>query len=396
MSAHILAKTLLLPELKLLNIEWDGPGRRGIYYCQKEATIEYCPKCATPSQSIYDHRLIKIKDTPIRYKGVQLAILKRRLWCKPCKKPFTEYVNGIQKGHRTTDRFEAELLQACNRYSNLSQVRKDYGCSSDFLYKALYKELSRECKEKLNYEWPKELGIDEHAFKRNPKTGYTEYVSMIVDHSNERVRELVEGKRCEDLTNALSAIEGRQNVKWVTIDMCDGFKKFIKEFFPQAEIVADKFHVLRLLSPVLLKKRKEITGTKADGKAKKLLLMSSRKLDRKSAVALWGFLNRYPQLRELYEAKEMLHDFYHTKTHKKAAKNFTLMTDRLAESQLPEVKKLRKTLLKWRHEVLNYFKNRLTNARTEGFNNKAKVVKRRGYGYKSFKNYRLRVLQACC
>jgi transposase len=274
-------------------------------------------------------------------------------------------------------------------------VREDFKCSSDFLYKTLYKELERECREKINYEWPYELGIDEHSFRKNRETGQTDFVSMIVDYSNRRLRELVNGKRCEDLYRELSDIPGRENVKRVVIDMCDPFKKFIREFFCEADIIADKFHVLRLLTPAILKKRKEVTGTRADARAKKLLLMSSKKLDKKRAIALYNFLDRYPELNELYWTKEMLHNFYKIKRYKRAVTAFTDMTDDMARSELQEVKKLRKTLLKWRIEILNYFKYRITNARTEGFNNKAKLVKRRGYGYKSFKNYRLRLLHAC-
>lgn len=71
------------------------------------------------------------------------------------------------------------------------------------------------------------------------------------------------------------------------------------------------------------------------------------------------------------------------------------MTDRMACSELPEVLTLRRTLMRWRFEILTYFASGLTNGRTEGFNNKAKVVKRRAYGYRSFSNYRLRLLNAC-
>jgi transposase len=46
-------------------------------------------------------------------------------------------------------------------------------------------------------------------------------------------------------------------------------------------------------------------------------------------------------------------------------------------------------------EMLAYFPSRVTNARTEGFNGKAKLVIRRAYGYESFRNYRLRLLHAC-
>ena len=51
--------------------------------------------------------------------------------------------------------------------------------------------------------------------------------------------------------------------------------------------------------------------------------------------------------------------------------------------------------MQWRDQVLAYFHGRATNGMTEGFNGKAKLVKRRAYGYRSFGNYRLRLLNAC-
>ena len=179
------------------------------------------------------------------------------------------------------------------------------------------------------------------------------------------------------------------------MDLCDPFKNFAREFFPQARIIADKFHVLRLLSPALLRRRKEITGTRADLRAKKLLLMSIKRLDYSSRFALREFLKQHPALHELYTWKEKLHRFYRIPGYHNAAKALLNLTNQMAGSLLPEIKTLRRTLMKWREEILAYFLTGLTNARTEGFNNKAKVVKRRGYGYKSFRNYRLKVLTAC-
>ncbi len=77
--------------------------------------------------------------------------------------------------------------------------------------------------------------------------------------------------------------------------------------------------------------------------------------------------------------------------------NFTLgriqiSVDHMALSTLPEIKKLRKTLMKWKEEILNYFATGLTNGRTEAFNNIAKTLQKRAYGFKSFRNYRLRLL----
>src|SRR5262245_9858833 len=105
---------LLLPEL-----EWKEE-KRGLapsgplndIPCVKQSTLEVCPKCANPSQSIYDHRQIRVKDAPIRGKIIWLDIVKRRFWCKTCRKPFTEPVPGISKGKRTTERYRAEILWA--------------------------------------------------------------------------------------------------------------------------------------------------------------------------------------------------------------------------------------------------------------------------------------------
>jgi transposase len=394
MPRDTLANFILLPELKLIRIRQVNRFCAR-YECEKEPGIEYCPKCATPSQSTYDHREVSVQDAPIRGFGVTLVIRKRRLWCKPCARPFTEPVPGIPKGKRHTERFVQALHWACENFSDLTRVKRAFHCSSDFLYRNYYKHLERKVGEWINYPWPKTVGIDEHAFRKHPKYGNTEFVSMIVDYDHARVREVVYGKTGAALSDSLQSIPERVNVQNVVLDLCDPFKNFAREFFPQARIVADKFHVLRLLSPGLLKRRRQITGTRADLRAKKLLLMSGHRLGYERRHALLCFLKRYPELRELYEWKERLHRFYRTTDYLKAHRSFRKLVDEMAWSDLPEIKTLRRTLLKWKEEILNYFLTGLTNARTEGFNNKAKVVKRRAYGYKSFRNYRLKVLTAC-
>ena len=101
------------------------------------------------------------------------------------------------------------------------------------------------------------------------------------------------------------------------------------------------------------------------------------------------------QYKEIYHFKEAVYGFYRINGHGAAARALTKLTDRMALSSLPEIKTLRRTFMKWRNEILNYFKNRITNARTEGFNNVAKLVQKRSYGVKSFEMYRLRYLNAC-
>jgi transposase len=113
-------------------------------------------------------------------------------------------------------------------------------------------------------------------------------------------------------------------------------------------------------------------------KAKRLLTMSSRNLDYFDRKAIWKFLEAHPELKELYGWKERMFALYRTKGHKRAAFALDCMLQDMENSKLPEIRTLKRTLTRWKNEILNYFINRLTNARTEGFNNVAKLVQKRG------------------
>lgn len=392
MPKGILSRFLFLPETDFVGGGWkEGTA---FFETRKRRILEVCPKCAHPSDVTYDHRYVSVKDQPIRGKLVNLRIKKRRLWCKHCEKPFTEPIPGIRKGSRTTERYKSGVLWACENFSDLSAVQRAYRCSSSFLYKALYQQLELKRRTRM-YPWPSTIGIDEHSFKRNKIYGRTEFASVFIDYKNKRLFEIVNGKTGDALRASLSHIPGRENVRRTIVDLCDPFKAFIQDFFPNAEIIADKFHVLRLLTPAINRRRKEITGDRRTLPIRKLLLRNGHRLSffQRSAIHRW--LENHPELKEIYLWKERLHAFYRTRGYNRARKALIGMTDTMASSNVKEIKTLRRTLLRWANPILAYFKYGLTNGRTEGFNNKAKLVIRRAYGYRSFENYRLRLLNAC-
>lgn len=391
--AFKLSRFVLLPELKLT--AWKKASlAHSVAQARKTSKFEVCPKCANPSSSVYDHRIVQLKDAPLRGTSVYLRVKKRRFYCHHCRKPFTEPVQGVGKKHRSTQRYRKEVLWACENFSDLSRVRRAYRCSSGFIYKCLYEQLELRRRKNLNYPWPKSIGIDEHFFAR--RRGYPEFATVFTDNVNRRLREVAHGKIIGDLEAQLKHIPGRENVREVALDLSDSYKTFAKNFFPNAQIVADKFHVLRLLAPHINKRRVQIQGDKRFNPIRRLLLVDQRKLKYFERDALLKWLEQYPEIYELYQFNQALYRFYRIKGLNKASDILTRITDAMAHSQLPEIKRLRKTLTKWRVEVLNYFKTRLTNARTEGFNNVAKLVQKRAYGYRSFENYRLRLLNACC
>jgi transposase len=395
MPMETLIRSLLLPELSLIEVRPRRLKRILEVHVAKQPMREHCPKCAAASETTYDHRTVRVKDEPLRGFQIRLVIRKRRLWCKYCEKPFTEPIPGIVKGKRHTERYGRAVLRSCERYSDLRQVRRDLRCSAGFLYSALYRHLELE-QRKRRSPWPEIVGLDEHFFRRNKELRTRQFVSMLVDYKAHRLFEVVEGRSGRELEEALQHIPGRENVQLVVIDMSDPYKRFAQSFFPNARLVADKFHVLRLLHPALARRRSEAYGRgPRAARARKLLLCSRHRLDFWTKLVVRDFLADHPELRELYEAKEALHAFYRTRGFERAQRAFHNLLEHLKVSALPELQSLRRTLLRWRHEVLAYFETGVTNGRTEGFNLKAKLVKRRAFGYRSFRNYRLRLLNSC-
>jgi transposase len=382
-------KFILLPELKLV-AHWQSQKFRTNYRCAKESEFEVCPKCATKAYSVYDRRWVKVQDQPIRGSGIKLHILKRRFRCPGCKKVFTEPIYGIRKGFKTTERYRRGIRWACENFKDLKSVQRAFQCSAGLVYRTFYEQLAIKLRERNNNPWPTKIGIDEHSWLKG-RSGRS-FVSLVVDYDNKKIFEAIEGKTARGLTENLNHIPGRERVKEVALDLCDPFKKFAREMFPNARIVADHFHVVRLLNPALNKARTEITGDKRSHPGRKLLLLNGSRLEYFEKKALHRWLDHHPKLKEIYFYKEAIHRLYRTRGYDKAAKALIKLTDQMALSNLNEIKTLRRTIMSWRKEILNFFINRTTNARTEGFNNLAKLLQKRAFGFRSFFNYRLRLL----
>jgi len=387
-----LARFALLPELKFIRLYESLES--GIFEAEKVSEFEVCPRCAKACYGVYDRRWVAVKDSPIRGRKIIIKIKKRRFWCAACKKPFTEPVPGISKGHRTTARFQRELRWACDTFESLKKAQQHMGCSTSTLYRLYYKQVELDLR-KRQYPWPKAIGIDEHKYAKNRIKRYAEFATIFVDHKNKRVYELAKGREVEEVKRQIDHIPGQENVKFATIDLSSTYRKLVRDTFPNAEIIADKFHVVRLLHPAINRRRKEITGDKRKNPIRKLLLRNGKELDYWKRSAIYRWLEDHPELKEIYMAKEAIHGLYRVRGYERAKRALQKMLDRFGHSKVKEVLTLRKTLLRWRQEILNYFRYRYTNGRTEAFNGKAKLVRKKGYGFRSFENYRMRLLRCC-
>ncbi len=361
---------------------------------KKRRPSELCPKCGTPSNTRAGRVTTRVRDEPLRSGKLWLKIHKHRYLCKRCKKKFTETTSNVFPRRKTTQRFRKMLARECADITDLKRVRRRERVSSGLLYQVYFEQIEVKLRErKHSLKWPEQLGIDEHFFSR--RKGFTDYVTVFTDLKKRRLFEVAEGKDNKSVIEQIEMIPGRENVKLVAIDMSKTYRALVKKLFPNAKIVADKFHVLRLLGPAIMKERRLAQGNRHDAKMRRMLLRNRSKLDYFERSELDYFLRAHTTLDELYRAKEKLFEIYRIKGFARAHTALSKFIGEL-ESKAPEaLQKLGRTIKAWREEIAEYFRTGLTNAFTEQTNNRGKLVQKRAYGYRSFRNYRLRLLSAC-
>jgi transposase len=284
-------------------------------------------------------------------------------------------------------------MWCADNFANLHDVEKQLEVSSWLVHTTYYEQLELQVK-KLQNPWGTTVGIDEHAFRRNKKRGHRDFATIFVEYSHKRVREIVLGRSPAELLaeERLTLIQGRENVKNVIIDLSKPYRKLAKELFPNARIIADRFHVIRLFNNILHNYRKLATGDVRKNPIRKLLLKKYRDLEPYVRRVLERWLEENPLVKEVYHFKEWMHRFYRIKGKGHARRVLIKMTDLMAKSNIPELQTLRQTLHHWRDEILQFFENGLTNGRTEGFNRVAKLIQRNAYGFRNFENYRKRLI----
>ena len=130
--------------------------------------------------------------------------------------------------------------------------------------------------------------------------------------------------------------------------------------------------------------------------ARKLLVMRSKRLDEDMTQKLEALLALGDQDAEValaYRVKEAVCDFYEMNDYEAAQTYLSQIVDHIKKSSMPkELQRLGRTIEKWFEKIVAFHLARITNGPTEGLNNLIKRVKRVGFGFTNFKNYRIRAL----
>ena len=250
------------------------------------------------------------------------------------------------------------------------------------------------------------LGVDETSFLAANPEHPTVYVTGLVDLEGHRMIDLVEGNSAADLRRWCA----EQDAAWlagistVATDLAESYRAGLSPHLAHATRVADPFHVIRVANRCVDKVRRRVQnetlehrGRKNDPlyRIRKLLLTGAERLnERGNGRMLLGLRvgDPHDELLGAWLAKESARDIYLTDDLGEAAVLIDKAIAGCASDEVEEIRALGHTLSSWRTEILAHHTTGASNGPTEGLNLLVKKVKRCGHGFRTFENYRLRVL----
>ena len=231
------------------------------------------------------------------------------------------------------------------------------------------------------------MSIDEVSKRK----GHKDFVTVVSSIDAGALLEVIDSHKQDDIIEVLKQqpIEIREKVEEVSIDMWGGFPKVVKEVFPNAKIVVDRFHVMQ---PVIKELNQVRQKAKINIKGSRFILLKNKvDLTEEEKVKLENVLKCSKRLRLAYNLKEDFRSIFETcKTPEEGQKQLKEWLQKAKAVYGAVLETIRNHL----DNICNYFLNRTSSGVMEGLNNRIKLIKRQAYGFLNFLNFRSRLL-AC-
>jgi transposase len=313
--------------------------------------------------------------------------------CPQCDRYFRHPLQGIRPRLQSTESYRLEVFEAHEGGVSQRKLTFTHAIGSATVERWYQHYIQRRVAELSGRDCPRILGIDEHFFSR--KKGYA---TTFVDLKNHKVFDVVLGRSEASLRHYLKRLPGREQVQRVVMDLSETYRKIVAHYFPNAKIVADRFHVIRLVNHHFLQlwSQQDPMGRKHRGLLR-LMRRHQWKLTPEQQQNLAAYLAQFPILHALYRAKQRLNRLLLLKqcTAKRAKKYLPHLLRLLDQLEQSPAKSLVQTMRAWLEPIVRMWRFSKSNGITEGFHTKMEMISRRAFGFRNFQNYRLRVLALC-
>jgi transposase len=309
-----------------------------------------------------------------------------------------EACDFVDKGCRYSKRF-CRLVSGLCRHMSIQAVTRHLDIRWDtvknmdrFYLESTLPALSPEQLTELKY-----IGVDEVARAKGH-----DYMTVIYDMEVGHLIGVETGRTADIFSGFLKSLPEKTALKIeaVAMDMGPAYQKSVRECLPNADLVFDRFHVMKNYSKALSNQRR-IEFRKANKAGKDLLkgthylvLKNADKLNDSQSDKLQKLLNENAHLNTLYIMKEQLQALWQSPT-------IELMQERLEAwcliadmSSMYYLKKFAKSLRKHCIGICNYAKYQLTSARIEAGNVSIGMIRKRARGIKDTEYFKLKIRQS--
>jgi transposase len=290
--------------------------------------------------------------------------------------------------------FAIIMLKASkNRSKTAESLRLSWDEINHIMANAVKRGLARRKEETIEY-----IGIDEKSFL----SGHS-YVTVMTDHKKKRIIDVVQNRDTEAVNTLWERLskEQRNNVKAVTMDFWQAYINGATDNAPQAEIVHDKFHIMKYLNESVDKvRRKEQKALKAQNEevltgTKYLWLKNKGTWTKEDKTDFKDLKNEELDVSRAWIRKELFQHFWDFQYEKSARKFFKAWYFSATHSRLGPVIEVAKMIKRHLEQIITYLKYRITNAFAEGMNSLIQHIKATARGFRNFANYRISILFYC-
>lgn len=355
-----------------------------------------CPHCDGVRLRLKDRRVRQLRHESWGLRHSVLRLESRKFHCQACGRTFWQRFPGIQPRKRATEPFRRSVFVKHWDGISRSRLSQREAIGSATVERWFHDFLLREFAERSGACCPRVLGIDEHFFSRRQG-----YATTLCDLKGHKVFDVVLGRSEAALEQYLKRLPGKERVRVICMDLASVYRALVRKHFPRARIVADRFHVIRLVNHHFLACWRQIDPTGAKHRGLLSLMRRHRhNLKPEQGPKLAAYFDQFPAMGEIYRFKQRL-CYLLLKKHRtrrncvRLATRFLKAIHQLRQAGLAPLVQLGETLSSWSVEIATMWRFTRNNSITEGFHTKMEVLQRQAYGFRNFNNYRLRVKIMC-
>ena len=351
---------------------------------------QVCPHCGASTRKSKGKRSRDVKFGAMQHHTVTATYLQRRYKCQECNHTFIEKNPFVSRYLRLSKSNLEYLFRQLGENGSFTEMAK----RSDISVSTVIRYCSKLAIPKPA-QLPTVLGIDE--YKGNAEGQM--YQVIITDLRNHSVVDILPKRETRALIQYFKTFskEAREQVKYIVMDMCPLFKLVMQTMFSHAHIVADRYHVCRLVDWALERVRKReqkqiVTHSRMLKYNRRVLMKNPDTLTENERVKLLEILRISDDLRRAYGLRLGFRKIFKTYSIPNIERHIQLWLKIVESSHLPEFSNFKTSFISWFPQIVNAFVLPYSNGFTEGCNNNIKVLKRISYGLRHFERFRVRIL----